>query len=64
MFGLRFGKPIKQPPIEVETEPEIRSIVLNGERYLNYEDVINFMMDKIPDEVRWELDRKTFSRRN
>lgn len=56
----RKGNVIKQPPIKVETEAEIRSININGEQYLHYGDVITFLMDHVDPEVRWELDNKTF----
>lgn len=65
LFGLRFGKPIEQPPLKVEIEPEIRSINLNGEKYLNYSDVINFLNGKeinegLSNQTRFDLDKATF----
>ena len=61
-MGFRFGKPIKQPPAVAYSEPEIRSIELNGDKYIHYEDVIMFLNDAAPErpELRWELDNRTF----
>lgn len=51
----------KGTPVNVETTPRIRSFDINGEKYLHYGDVIQFMMDEgVTPEIRWSMDKTSF----